>query len=494
MRFPCPARLAGALIALAACDRIRALPGVEPKSRAATSTEPAISLGPWLMEPGPSEMTVAWVTSAASPGRVWYGTTDADRLAQEATAPSVDHRVVLGGLKPGTRYRYRVEGAAPAYGTFTTAPAAVHGASPDSPFEVLVYGDNRTNSGDHALVARAAAAEQTQLALHTGDMVVNANDDRLWKTWFAEERDLLSTTPLVPTVGNHEITDKGTAYTRWFRRRDLPAYRSLDYGPLHLVVLDSFEVSAGATPRAGGISDVQRAWLEEDLRAAGKDRHVWVLVHQGPAAHPLHMRPGHGGSEAVRQALIAAARIHPIEAVFAGHEHFYERGDLDGLRYFVFGGGGAPLEDPAPASGGVQVAQKALSYAVVQVCGCHVAGKVKDIAGHVIDTFRLADCEVPCGPFAAGTALTAAATPGVPGASGAAGATAAPGATAPAAVQTALPEPRTLPAAGSGSAEAGAADAGSERTGHHRRRRRRRSRKHDAAPASDAPDAGAEDQ
>ncbi len=263
-------------------------------------------------------------------------------------------------------------------------------------FSVLVYGDNRTNSGDHSLVVRAAAAERAPLALHTGDMVVDAKDPVLWRQWFLEERDLLSHTPLIATVGNHEMTDDGVAYSKYFQRRGLPPYWSVDYGPVHIAVLDSFEKAAGPTPHSAGVSDAQKAWLEEDLRRVPADRHVWALVHQGPYAHPAHARPGHGGSEAVKSALGAAQKVHPIEVVFAGHEHFYERGEIDGLKYFVLGGGGAPLDDPDPSAPGVLSAQKSLSYATVEVCGCHVNGKAKDISGKVIDSFKLADCATPC--------------------------------------------------------------------------------------------------
>ena len=330
--------------------------------------------------------------AAASVGRVWYGAGAPDRLSVEEGTPTTEHRVMLAVLKPQTRYSYRVEGSDEVH-AFTSAPEP--GA--EGPIEVLIYGDNRTNSGDHALVARAAAAEHAQLALHTGDMVVNARDPALWKAWFRVEHDLLASTPIVPTVGNHEITDTGVAYSKYFQHRDRPAYWSLDYGPVHVDVLDSFETAAGATPHSGGVSEAQKAWLVEDLRTVPKDRHVWVLVHQGPYSHPAHPRPGHGGSEPVRDAILAARRVHPIEAVFAGHEHDYERGEIDGLHYFVLGGGGAPLDEPDRSFPGVQAAAKALSYATVEVCGCHAAGQVKDIAGKVLDSFKLADCDKPCG-------------------------------------------------------------------------------------------------
>jgi len=315
--------------------------------------------------------------------------------------------VALSSLQPGTQYRYRIEGADESW-VFTSAPEP--GA--ETPINVLVYGDNRTNSGDHALVIRAATAEHAQLALHTGDMVVDARDNDLWRIWFHEEHDLLATTPFIPTVGNHEITDTGVAYSRWFQHRDRPAYWSIDYGPLHIVVLDSFETGSGArNGQAAGISDAQRAWFEEDVRKLDKDRHLWVLVHQGPFSHPDHARPGHGGSDAVRAVLLAARKVHPIEVVLAGHDHFYERGDIDGLKYFVLGGGGAPLQDPDPSFPGVLAAQKALSYATIQVCGCHARGTAKDITGKVLDSFVLSSCAKPCGTMTATQAADVALAP-----------------------------------------------------------------------------------
>ena len=366
--------MAAICLALCGCDAVHAL--FAPRARTA-SAAPEIAMGPWLLDPAPGQMTVAWTTAEPAKGRVWYLE---DRLAEE-DGPRTNHRATLRSLPPDTEVRYRVEGSPPIAGSFVTEPG------PRSAFRVLVYGDNRTNGGDHALVARAAAAEGARLLLHTGDMVVNAADEELWDRWFSEEADLLLRAPFVPTLGNHEITDSGASYSRFFKDKSRPAYRSLDYGPLHLLVLDSFEVAAGADPHAGAISDAQMAWAEEDLRSVPGEKHVWVLVHQGPFAHPAHMRPGHGGSERVRLAIQAAARRHPIE---------------DGQRYFVVGGGGAPLEDPDPTFPTVEAAHKALSFVTVDVCGCHVTGKAKDIAGRVLDSFTLSSCKVTCGaPLAA---------------------------------------------------------------------------------------------
>ncbi len=362
-----------------------------PTSQAAAAAPVEVIYGPWLLEPQTTRVTVAWTTQEETAGIVAYGEASLDRIATEPQARR-EHRLALTGLAPGRRYRYRLAGT-PQEGSFWTAPPEVEEAGKSVPFRVLVYGDNRTDQPAHADVVRAALGEGARLALHTGDMVVDAKRDDLWQGWFSVEHGLLAQTPIVATEGNHEVTDHGVAYSAHFQPTGLPPYRSVDYGPLHVVVLDSFEpVATGDQPREGDLSEAQKAWLAQDLASVPAGKHIWVLVHQGPFSHPLGK--GHGGSDGVRRALLPYAGR--IEAVLAGHDHYYERGKIEGLRYFVLGGGGAPLYEPDPKRPGVQVAIKSLSYAVIEVCGCHVDGVVKDPAGKVLDRFQLATCPIAC--------------------------------------------------------------------------------------------------
>jgi hypothetical protein len=377
---------------LATGCRKQAEPAAQKQAGAPAEAAPAVVVyGPWLLEPGPTRITIAWTSKDEAAGVVAYGEASLDRMASEQQ-PRREHRVALTGLEPGRHYRYRLAGT-PHEGSFWTAPAVTDEADKQVAFRVLIYGDNRTDQKAHAEVVRAAQTENARIALHTGDMVVDAKRADLWQRWFTIEHGILASTPIIATEGNHEVTDHGVAYTAHFQPGGLPPYRSVDYGPVHLIVLDSFEpVATGEQPREGSISEAQKAWLAQDLAAVPKGKHVWVLVHQGPFSHPLEK--GHGGSEGVRSALVPhAARI---EAVFAGHDHFYERGRNDGLRYFVLGGGGAPLYAPNPKAPGVEHAVKSLSYAVIDVCGCHADGMVKDPSGKVLDRFQLSTCAAAC--------------------------------------------------------------------------------------------------
>jgi hypothetical protein len=112
----------------------------------------------------------------------------------------------------------------------------------------------------------------------------------------------------------------------------------------------------------------QAAWLERELGAAQLDpqvRHIFLFVHQPPYAVGAYC-----GSERLQRKIIplllatqqkARAQLmgslgkdgykdgfkdaleQKVRAVFAGHEHAYQHLERQGIRYFVSGGGGAPL-------------------------------------------------------------------------------------------------------------------------------------------------------
>ena len=99
--------LAAALcFACCGCDRVHALFGPRPRP---VVERAEVTNGPWLLNPGAAEATVAWTTERPSKGRVWYLE---DHLAQE-DAPRMDHRVTLQPLPADSEVRYRIE-ASPA--------------------------------------------------------------------------------------------------------------------------------------------------------------------------------------------------------------------------------------------------------------------------------------------------------------------------------------------------------------------------------------------
>jgi len=69
-----------------------------------------------------------------------------------------------------------------------------------------------------------------------------------------------------------------------------------------------------------------------------------------------------------------------VDAVFSGHEHYYERRTVDGFPHIITGGGGAPMYDKEEYGGFSHFVQ-------VTVDGDKVSAEVVDVNGKVRDRF-----------------------------------------------------------------------------------------------------------
>lgn len=298
---------------------------------------PELIKGPYLMDVGPTSIAVLFELSEPAGATVVARSAAASEVRVEA-AESAFQEVVLEGLEPRTAYDYRVmlpDGSASG-GTFSTAPPPGEG-----PVEFLVMGDNRSDAAAHRAVVDAMLEQPADFLLNTGDMVADGSDSDDWAEMFEVQEPLLRSTPLFPTLGNHELYQSGRGLESFLRYTRVPRelgggerYYAFTYGPLRFVVLDSNE-------GWGGDSE-QRRWLEEQLAAASGDprvEHIVVAMHHGPFSSGRH--GGHRGMASSR--LPDLLREHGVSLVLSGHDHAYERGYTEGVKYIVTGGGGAPL-------------------------------------------------------------------------------------------------------------------------------------------------------
>jgi hypothetical protein len=266
------------------------------------------------------------------------GTTDAHPTTIEIKAPASDAlEIVATGLTPATHYTWSLtlDDGTKSDGTLVTAP------EDDRPFSFLLYGDNRTDAASHAaVVQRMQSTPDGDFLVQTGDMVYDGADLDLWTQFFSIERDLLRNRCLFTAIGNHEIglptSDGALRFARLFRNAGPPAanerYYTFRWGDARFFMLDAQDDFASE----------ERDWLEGALKSAdGEAGLVWrfVVLHHGPYSSGLH---------GPNQSLILAhvpemLRAHHVDVVFAGHDHIYERGESNGLKYVVSGGGGAPL-------------------------------------------------------------------------------------------------------------------------------------------------------
>ncbi len=298
--------------------------------------------GPYLMDARTDQVAILFELGAAAPATVIVTQPAAGEEATEVSrieSPSSDfHEVVVTGLEPQNRYDYRVVvGESVREGTFTTAPPPGEG-----PVRFLVVGDNRTNAQAHAAVIARMREHPGDFVINTGDMVASGADPEDWQELFDVEGELLRDTPLFPALGNHELYRFGVGLPSFLRYTRVPdahggaeTYYAFDWGPVRVLMLDSNDDWSNTEAE-------QRRWLVERLEEASHDEtvaHLMVALHQGPMSSNHHG----GHADMLSTGVVHLFRRYGVALVLSGHDHGYERGDWNGVKYIVTGGGGAPL-------------------------------------------------------------------------------------------------------------------------------------------------------
>jgi hypothetical protein len=348
-------------------NQLTVAPMMNGKLDPADAGKPHVVRGPWLLHPRTDGISVEWETSApvASTLIIDGRTLDGGGGAH--------HHVRVDGLQPSSTYKYHVEvnGEASSEADLVTAPSA------SERIRFVVYGDNRTDGDAHRLIADAIEKEGPDFLVNTGDLVDSSSNTE-WQDFFDIEYGLLRKIPLFPALGNHEANSGGGGrFAELFPVADQRVFSgkvySADFGDVHLAVLDSNTDMA-----------VEAKWLDGDLTKAEQNgaKHLFIAMHWGPFSGGQMLL--HGSNDDARAQIVPVAHRHHVDAMFAGHDHFYERGADGDLAYFVCGGGGAPLE-PAGAIAQTQVARSMHHYLVVDIQGAGVTFTAKDTSGAAFD-------------------------------------------------------------------------------------------------------------
>jgi len=310
--------------------------------------EPDLALfetGPYIILGAPGTARVALKDDRIPAPTVEWWVAPAEASAAGAPAPEV-HEVVaeryedlwvatLTDIPIGPSIRYRVRSS-----RGTTQEYAFRAGSPQgSRFRFAAYGDTREGHSVHRAIVEALAREAVDFVLHTGDMVQRGGRQDQWMRFFQIERPLLVDTPIVPAVGNHDMSGRD-----YFRRYFLHSkwagdrhYYALDWGHLRIVTVDS-----GIECRDGC---AQYAFAERALAEGARRGQLMVLALH----HPPYSSGKHGSAPEVQKPITELARRHGVELVITGHDHNYERTrPIDGTTYIVSGSAGAPIRAVRP--------------------------------------------------------------------------------------------------------------------------------------------------
>jgi len=335
---------------------------------------PRLLRGPYIERLSDSTLDLTVETELPSKVVLRYGKGEKplsrDRELASTDPAKTTHRLRLSGLRPATLHHYQVallgEG-----NERTDLPVRSFHTLPDGPMplRVVVYGDSRSGHPVHAQLVQAILAEDPDLVLHTGDLVERGTEESGWDRFFSITAPLLARIPVYVSPGNHDYALRKQGALRLFSlfetqfvpqlpKDDAPrlpssrvlahrvdpkpplsdlshaprGYYSFDAAGVHFVSLDSNQAGKAE----------QHKWLEQDLTQAAlqknKPRAVVVWMHEGPFSIGWH-----GDFPSAIKHLVPILVRHRTTVLFSGHDHDYERGERQGLRYVVTGGGGAEL-------------------------------------------------------------------------------------------------------------------------------------------------------
>ncbi|MEI9812428.1 MAG: metallophosphoesterase [Acidobacteriota bacterium] len=250
-------------------------------------------------------------------------------------------------------------------------------------FSFVVYGDTRGRQDgtaiqyEHSNVMDAIIAQirrqastdfPAKFVLQSGDAVVNGQVVQQWNTSFIPIIERLTKNVDVPyylAPGNHDV---GTATTHAAPQRQAGLRNYMDAmakmipaegTPHRLNGYPTYGFGFGNSFFLGFDSNIaadqtQFAWMKSQLEGLDRTRykHVFVFCHQNIFSSGPH---GGGNVEAmtleIRNHYMPLFRQQHVDAVFSGHEHFFEHWveryrDAAGahrLDLVLTGGGGAPI-------------------------------------------------------------------------------------------------------------------------------------------------------
>lgn len=181
-----------------------------------------------------------------------------------------------------------------------------------------------------------------------------------------------------PSLGNHDwIPLNAQPYLDYFTLPGNERYYDFTWGQAHFFALDS----DSREPDGVGVSSDQARWLKASMEASTL-HWKFVFFHHAPYSSSSN----HGSTDWMQWPFHSWGAT----AVFAGHDHTYERLEVEGIPYFVvgLGGGGARYSFGEPLMESLFRYRDDSGALRVTIGGEWIVYEFITRNGEVIDTFR----------------------------------------------------------------------------------------------------------
>lgn len=287
-------------------------------------------------------------------------------------------------------------------------------------FELIVLGDSRSGYGnddfqktEEIIIDAIEYTEDNYDELvgivMVGDYVNSGKNIEEWERWI-EVNDRALEYPIYPCIGNHDDENNDCpwwdmlcemdGYYDWnyYQTFDVVRWWSIDVEGLHLVSLDSNLERFDLSSLDGDLIEMfQYAWFEDDLKN-NEDKRTIVIWHEPAYGSYTWFWQGHGSNRFMRERYVSLCEKYGVEMVICGHNHWYERVTINGIKHITTAGAGAPLLSisllPWDKVEGSDVNITAYHWCILSVNDETIRVDVIEHEDHnVLDSFEIADEE-----------------------------------------------------------------------------------------------------
>ena len=364
----------------------------------------AVMRGPYLQSATTNSVIIRWRTDVPTDSKVRFGSNLANLNQSALGYPfTTEHEVLITGLQPATTYYYTIGNSGQALTLpdnaiyFKTSP--VEGTA--EKFRFWVIGDAGMGNTDQRDVRDGFLMRNQGQHLDGWIMLgdnaygsgINDGTQQNYQDGVFENmyETTLQNTVLWPSVGNHEYNNHipfspDPAYFDIFtlpvygEAGGIPSgtekYYSYNYGNIHFIVLDSYDVDRGSN---GAMAN----WLIADLQ---QNTAEWTIAYWH---HPPYTKGSHDSDNGLfldgelvemRENILPIIEQYGVDLVLNGHSHSYERSFLIDGHYGYSnelipsmildnGFGGSNGDCPYEKNTTISKAHKGTIYAVVGCSG-----------------------------------------------------------------------------------------------------------------------------
>lgn len=216
------------------------------------------------------------------------------------------------------------------------------------PFSFLVLGDTQGTETAETLIEMALKKDKPSFMIILGDFVKKPD---IWNHRFFLTEMIAEIKPSFPVFlvpGNHDIDYKDSKIKERHRRVTPEVYESL-YGVVNFdfIYNECLFILCGVDLKSPHLFlDYLRNTLEQ--KSKGK-RHIFIFIHYPPKGLDTHFEEFLLGQK--DDEFFKLMEDYKVTTCFFGHYHGYWRGERNGVRYIVLGGGGGRLKKSQPEWG-----------------------------------------------------------------------------------------------------------------------------------------------